>query len=158
MVALIGPGDIAPAEAGRLGESLASADRIVVGGQSVVVPPAAREALAAMMEGLAAGDHVGIVRLPELLTTQEAADLLRVSRPTLVKLLDDGVIPSQRPGSHRRVTRAAVMEFAEGRAVRRKTGLDALAEVDGEFGVGVGSGCAAGVGRGRFFGGAGSAS
>jgi excisionase family DNA binding protein len=72
-----------------------------------------------------------VVRLPELLTTQQAADLLRVSRPTLVRLLDDGVIPSERISAHRRVARAAVMEYLDGRSARAKAGLDALAEAGG---------------------------
>jgi excisionase family DNA binding protein len=134
MVAEIGPGDIAPADAARLGESLTSAERIVIGSESLELGTATREAFAAMLEGLSAGDHVGIVRLHELLTTQEAADLLRVSRPTLVKLLDDGVIPSQRPGSHRRVSRTAVVEFMERRGTRRRAALEALAATGGADG------------------------
>jgi excisionase family DNA binding protein len=134
MVALLGPGDIAPADAARLGQSLPSAQTLVIGAQSLELGDATREAFAQLLAGLSAGDHVGVVRLPDLMTTGQAADLLRVSRPTLVKLLDDGVIPSERVSTHRRVSRAAVVEYLAGRAARAKAGLDALAEAGGPDG------------------------
>ena len=61
-------------------------------------------------------------------STQEAADLLRVSRPTLVKLLDQGLLPFEQPGVSPRVPRAAVEEFRASRKHRRRVALDALAE------------------------------
>jgi excisionase family DNA binding protein len=63
-----------------------------------------------------------------MLSTQEAADLLRVSRPTLVKMLDQALLPFEQPGVHRRVPRAAVEEFLASRRHRRRVALDALAE------------------------------
>jgi excisionase family DNA binding protein len=60
--------------------------------------------------------------------TQQAANLLDVSRPTLVKLLESGLIPYEQPGVHRRVSRAALDEFLASRSERRRTGLEALAE------------------------------
>lgn len=66
-----------------------------------------------------------VVPAEEMLSTQQAADLLRVSRPTLVKMLEDGLLPFERPGTHRRVPWQAVQDFLHGRSRRR---ADALVE------------------------------
>jgi len=60
--------------------------------------------------------------------TQEAADLLGVNRPTLVKLLGAGAIPEQ-PGRHRRVRHADVLAFGDGAAQERRSALDRMVEI-----------------------------
>lgn len=54
------------------------------------------------------------------LSTQQAADLLGVSRPTLVKWLDTGVLPCRRLGSHRQVRREDVLAFRASDSTRRE--------------------------------------
>jgi excisionase family DNA binding protein len=85
-------------------------------------------ALSTLFELLASGQRVEVVRVAETLTTQQAANLLDVSRPTLVKLLESGLIPYEQPGVHRRISRAAIDEFLASKSERRSAGLDALAE------------------------------
>ena len=79
-------------------------------------------------ELLLAGKHVRVIEDNEALTTQEAADLLNVSRPHLVKLLEIGEI-AQLPkvGRHRRVARAGVLKYKRARDAQREAALRDLA-------------------------------
>lgn len=63
-----------------------------------------------------------------LLTTQEAADFLGVSRPTLVKLLEDGAIPFEKPNRHRRVPLQDLVDFQNRRREERRAALNQLTE------------------------------
>lgn len=76
-----------------------------------------------------------VVTLDDYLTTQEAADLLGVSRPTLVKLLDEGAIPHTRAGSHRRVALVDVLARREARSRRQGDAFDRLFEAEEAAGL-----------------------
>ena len=79
-------------------------------------------------EMLLAGKHVRVVEDDEAMTTQEAADLLNVSRPHLVKLLETGQIAQlPRVGRHRRVARIAVLKYKRARDAQRELALKELA-------------------------------
>ena len=69
------------------------------------------------------------------MTTQEAADYLNVSRPYLIRLLDEGKIPSRLVGSHRRVRKADVFSYDEEISRFRKQGLAELAEEGQRLGL-----------------------
>ena len=64
------------------------------------------------------------------LTTQQAADLLGVSRPTLVRLIDQGDIPADRIGTRRRLSLDDVLKYRE---VRRSKQYEALREMSDEL-------------------------
>jgi len=70
-----------------------------------------------------------------LLTTQEAADFLGVSRPTLVKLLEDGAIPFEKPNRHRRVRLQDLLDFRARRQEQQRAALDQLTEEASELGL-----------------------
>ncbi len=101
-------------------------DEIVIDGKSFVLDEHAADVLRSVLEALQRGASVEISEATEFISTQAAADMLGISRPSLVKMLDAGVIASQRPGSHRRVRRADVEAFIDARAPRRATAMEEL--------------------------------
>ncbi len=81
-------------------------------------------------ELLLAGKNVRVVEDDQSITTQEAADILNVSRPHLVKLLDTRQIPQlPKAGSHRRVARAAVLKYKRTQDAKRESVLKELAAI-----------------------------
>lgn len=72
-------------------------------GDQVELPESAYRALLLVIEAMAAGKAVTIAPQNKLLTTQQAADLLGVSRPTVIKLVDAGELPAETPGIRRRM-------------------------------------------------------
>lgn len=101
------------------------------GGESVPIPNAISGLIERMAELLARGDAVTIVPIGKELTTQQAADILNVSRQYLVRLLDAREIPFTRTGKHRRLRAADVLAYKERRALERRAALDELAAAGG---------------------------
>ena len=95
-------------------------------GEAMEIPPSAFHALELVVQGMARGQTMTLVPLGKELTTQEAADLLRVSRPHLVKLLDNGQIPHHKVGTHRRVPIEDVIAYRRRRAAVTDDKLDEL--------------------------------
>ncbi|MCA9626420.1 MAG: helix-turn-helix domain-containing protein [Myxococcales bacterium] len=83
---------------------------------------------------MARGDSITVVPVGQELTTQQAADLLNVSRQYLVRLLDDGQLAYRRTGKHRRLRVEDVLTFKEHRDRKRKAALGELARLSEEAG------------------------
>lgn len=98
-------------------------------GEHLVLPPEVFEVLRDVVDAMAHGQALTIAPVHQRLTTQEAADLLGVSRPTVVKLLESGEIPFEQPGRHRRVRLADVLAYRERASVERRGALDRMVEI-----------------------------
>ncbi|MCL2468430.1 MAG: helix-turn-helix domain-containing protein [Micrococcales bacterium] len=96
------------------------------GGQ-VELPKTVYQALVQVVEALAAGKPVTVTPQEPHLTTQQAADLLGVSRPTVVRLIDSGELRAERPGSRRRLLLSDVLDFRERRREEQYAMLAATA-------------------------------
>jgi len=110
-------------------------------GDRIELPDELYEVLRHAARQLLGGRGVTISPHDQVLTTQEAADMLGVSRPTLVKLLEDGEIPYSQPGRHRRVKLADLAAYQERAKVRRRSLLREMtrdAEADGLYETGGG--------------------
>jgi excisionase family DNA binding protein len=92
----------------------------------VELPTSALRLLADILAELAEGNAVKVMPVHAELTTQEAADMLNVSRPHLVKLLEEGSLAFHKTGKHRRVRFADLMDF---KAQRERASEDAMAEL-----------------------------
>lgn len=102
-------------------------------GASVHLEPAIADLIIDLLGHVAHGDMVTLVPTGAMLTTQQAASILNVSRPHLSKLLKDGEIPFVQVGSHRRVMHADLMAYKEQRDAARTVALDELARLGQEF-------------------------
>lgn len=98
------------------------------------LPPALGKLLAQVIEAMAAGHTVMIGSLPEELSTSVAAQQLGVSRPTLMKMIRQGDIPSHKVGSHHRLKAADVLALKRDRRAAQRQALvelnDFLDEAD----------------------------
>ena len=102
-------------------------------GEAVRLAPAIADLVIDLLGGVASGKTVTLVPAGTMLTTQQAADILGVSRPHLSKLLKSGKIPFISVGAHRRVMHADLMAYIDCRDAARHAALDDLARLGQEF-------------------------
>jgi excisionase family DNA binding protein len=101
---------------------------VAPGGEtSVAIPPSVFRILRYVVHHMARGEAISLMPVHLRLTTQEAADLLGVSRPFLIKLLDQGQIPFTKTGKHRRIKLQDVLEYEERRDREAREVLTLLA-------------------------------
>ncbi|MET1075690.1 MAG: helix-turn-helix domain-containing protein [Umezawaea sp.] len=104
-------------------------------GTTSSLPDEMYRVLRAVVDAMSKGFAITIAPHNTLLTTQEAADILSISRPTLVRLLEDGEIPFEKRGRHRRVRLADVVGYQQQARARRRETLDDMTRAATEDGT-----------------------
>jgi excisionase family DNA binding protein len=95
-------------------------------GEAIELPAGIHALLVSVVENLKAGNGVSVIPLHAELTTVEAARLLNVSRPHLIKQVDAGAIPHHMVGTHRRLRLADVLAHRDRADARASAALDAM--------------------------------
>lgn len=101
---------------------------------ALVVPRPAAVMLAQVLQLLAEGQGVQIIPDNMMLTTQQAADLINVSRPFLIGLLERHEIPHEMVGTHRRIAFAHLMEYKRRDDQSRRAAMDDVTAIGQELG------------------------
>lgn len=104
-------------------------------GEDVAIPASLLHVLRQAAHYLAQDKLVSVVPLNKELTTQQAADILNVSRPYMVRLLEEGALPFTKIGTHRRVRFDDLMQYKQRRDAERRQGLAELTQMSQEFGL-----------------------
>lgn len=105
------------------------------GKETVQLPAVAVRLLVRILEEMARGNAVTLIPVHAELTTQEAADLLNISRPSLIQLLQEGEIEYRKVGTHRRVRFEALMAHKRKADAERRAALAELVAYDQEIGL-----------------------
>ena len=106
-----------------------------LGKETVKIPASAVRMLIFILKEMARGNAVTLVPVHAELTTQEAARMLNISRPSLIQLLDEGKIEFRRVGTHRRVRFEGLMAYKRRADSDRRAALAELAAYDQEIGL-----------------------
>jgi excisionase family DNA binding protein len=97
-------------------------------GEQITIPEPIYKVLLQVVHAMASGQAISIVPQEQELTTQQAAEFLNVSRPYLIKLLEQGDIPYIKVGSHRRVRFDDLIKYKQQRQTKRREGLKELTQ------------------------------
>ncbi len=101
----------------------------------IAIPANIFRTIIKMLVEMGNGNAVAVVPVSAELTTQQAADLLNVSRPHLVKLLNGGELPFRMVGTHRKLLARDVLNYREKTVAARRAALTSMVELDEEFGL-----------------------
>ncbi|HMR97472.1 MAG TPA: excisionase family DNA-binding protein [Microthrixaceae bacterium] len=116
--------------------ALASHPRITTDDGTVLdLPQPVLDALAEFLEAAADGERALVLRSPEDLTTEQAAAVLGVSRPTVVRLVEAGRLHARMVGTHRRLTLGDVLAYREASATKRRAAIDDMTREAEELGL-----------------------
>ena len=104
-------------------------------GDEIELPLSVFQILQRIIEHMMHGRAISIVPVNKELSTQDAADILNVSRPFLISLLEAGTIPFSKVGTHRRIRFTDLMEYKKHRDEERERGLENIVRISEELGL-----------------------
>ncbi|WP_182357969.1 helix-turn-helix domain-containing protein [Tomitella gaofuii] len=116
-------------------EQMAQAEAVDPEGLQSLVPAELARILSTVVQIVADGGTVTIGAMPEELTTTSAADLLGVSRPTLMKLIREGRIPAHKVGTHTRLGASDVLAFKDRKREQQRAALQDLRDFEESEGL-----------------------
>ncbi len=99
------------------------------------LPPTVASLLMDILKQTAAGNAVTLVPVEAEITTQQAADLLNVSRPFVVGLVENGTLPARMIGKHRRLSLRDVLAYKADSFAKGQNALDEIVAFDQDFGL-----------------------
>ncbi len=144
-VTVRGPVTAKPEEAGGIKELFKVLERkrtprgrfLVLGSeqQKTEIPPSVFQVMTQVAQAMARGQSVAIIAYEQQLSTQQAAEILGVSRPYLIGLLEAGVIPFHKVGTHRRLRMDDVLAYKSIRDGQRHQTLRELRRVSRNLGL-----------------------
>ena len=102
--------------------------RIQESDEIVTIPLKALKLLKSIISNMAQGKSIALMATDAEITTQQAAEILNVSRPHVIKLLEKGEIPYKKVGSHRRILLKDILEYESGLKIKRRKKLNSLAK------------------------------
>jgi len=103
------------------------------GETNIELPVAVGRMVLDLLMHIAKGEAVTFIPFGAELTTQQAADILNVSRPFLVKLIEGGQLPHHKVGAHRRIRAQDLLDYRQRRDAERNKALDELARLGREI-------------------------
>ncbi|AFY35928.1 helix-turn-helix domain-containing protein [Calothrix sp. PCC 7507] len=101
---------------------------VVANGEQITIPESVYQVLRKVVHAMASGHAITVVTQQPEMTTQQAANYLNVSRPYLIKLLEQGEIPYITVGSHRRVIFEDLKKYKQQRDTERQQGLQEMTQ------------------------------
>ena len=104
-------------------------------GDSISIPQSVIKVFRAVVNIMAQGKGVSLIPVADEVTTTQAAEILNISRPYLMQLIDRGEIPYYQVGTHKRIFLKDLLEYKQKRDARRKEGLQKLTEFSQELGL-----------------------
>lgn len=125
----------------RVGKSEGDTISVRIGDENephevVALPVSVLQMLTRLLAHMAEGSAVQLLPVDAELSTFEAADVLSVSRPHLIKLIDEGAMPCRRVGTHRRILLRDLLEYKRGDDLKRQAILAELVAEAQELGMG----------------------
>ncbi len=136
------PGEVPPQELAEVERVLEPVSRVgqtprLVGpdGTAIELPVGLHQVLLSIVDHLRSGNGVTVIPMHAELTTVEAADLLNVSRPYLIKQLEAGALPFHMVGTHRRLRLADVLHYRDRTEAEAEAALAAMSAEAEELGL-----------------------